>query len=88
VLELSAKVGINSFLALVGVISLGHLVPHLQAQVQELDVVRQELALAETVNTRLRNDFGRYFDPAQGERVIEEQTGYRSRSERRVVWTD
>jgi hypothetical protein len=88
VMELGARLGANGFLALVAVASLGRLLPHLQSQVQQLDTVRQELAQAQVTNTRLRSDFDRYFDPAQAGRVIQEQTGYRARSERQVVWTD
>ncbi|PSR19552.1 hypothetical protein C8255_01380 [filamentous cyanobacterium CCP3] len=72
----------------VAAVSLGRLLPYLQSQVHELEVTRAELAEAEAANTRLRADFDRYFDPAQAGRVIQEQTGYRSRSERQVVWTD
>jgi hypothetical protein len=88
VMELSARLGVNGFLALVAAASLTRLVPQLQSQVQQLEVVRQELAQAQVTNTRLRSDFDRYFDPAQAGRVIQEQTGYRARSERQVVWTD
>lgn len=86
--ELSARLGINVFLILVAAVSLGRLVPYLQAQVQQLESARAALDQAEVTNTRLRSDFDRYFDPAQAGRVIEEQTGYRSHSERQVVWTD
>lgn len=87
-LELSARLGVNTFLVLAAAASLTRLVPHLQGQVQELETVQQELDQAQTTNTRLRSDFDRYFDPAQAGRVIQEQTGYRARSERQVVWTD
>jgi cell shape-determining protein MreC len=88
VFELGARLGVNGFLALLAAVSLSRLAPHLQAQVKQLEVVRQELAQAEAANVRLRSDFDRYFDPAQADRVIQEQTGYRVRSERQVVWTD
>ena len=87
-LELSARLGVNSFLALIATVSLVRLVPHLKTQVQQLEVAQQELPQAEATHTRLQSDFGRYFDPAQAGRVIQEQTGYRVRSERQVVWTD
>ncbi|MGB3202881.1 MAG: hypothetical protein WBA99_18385 [Nodosilinea sp.] len=87
-LELSARLGVNLFLGVIAAVSLGHLVPHLQSQAQQLEDVRAELAQAEAANTRLRAEFDRHFDPAQASRVIQEQTGYRSRSERQVVWTD
>ncbi|WP_156119705.1 hypothetical protein [Leptolyngbya sp. KIOST-1] len=86
--EVSARLGMNLFLTLVAAVSLGRLVPHLQAQVEQLEVARASLAEAEAANTRLRSDFDRYFDPAQAGRIIQEQTGYRSRSERQIVWTD
>jgi len=88
VFEVSARLGVNVLLALVAAVSLGRLVPHLQTQVRQLEAAREELAQAEVANTRLRSDFDRYFDPAQAGRVIQEQTGYRSRAERQVVWTD
>lgn len=87
-LELSARLGVNCFLVLVAAVSLARLVPYLQAQVQQLEVVRRELDQAEVTHARLRADFDRYFDPTQAGRVIQEQTGYRSQSERQVVWTD
>lgn len=86
--ELSARLGVNCFLALVAAVSLGRLVPYLQAQVQQLETVRHELDQAEVTHARLRADFDRYFDPAQSGRIIQEQTGYRTKSERQVVWTD
>ncbi|MGB3136622.1 MAG: hypothetical protein WBG38_19040 [Nodosilinea sp.] len=86
--EISARLGVSVVLALVAAASLGRLIPHLQGQVQQLEAARAELTQAEAANTRLRSDFDRSFDPAQAERVIQEQTGYRSRLERPVVWTD
>ncbi|MBD1917050.1 MULTISPECIES: hypothetical protein [Cyanophyceae] len=88
VFELSARLGVNCFLMLVAAVSLARLVPYLQAQVQQLEVVHRELDQAEVTHARLRADFDRYFDPAQAGRVIQEQTGYRTKSERHVVWTD
>lgn len=87
-LELSARLGVNGFVALVAAVSLARLVPHLQNQIDQLEIVRQELDQAQTVNTQLQSDFDRYFDPAQAGKVIQEQTGYRVPSERQVVWTD
>ena len=60
-LELSARLGVNLFLISVAAVSLGRLVPYLQAQVQELEVARAELAEAEAANNRLRADFDSYF---------------------------
>ncbi len=88
VFELSARLGVNGFLILVAAISLVRLVPHLKGQVEQLEGVQQELTHAEVANSRLRSDFDRYFDPAQADRVIQEQTGYRLRSKRQIVWTD
>lgn len=88
IFEISARLGVNCFLVLVAAVSLGRLVPYLQAQAQQLEVVRRELDQAEVTHTRLRADFDRYFDPTQAGRVIQEQTGYRTKSERQVVWTD
>lgn len=88
VFELSARLGVNCFLVLVAAASLGRLVPYLQAQVQQLEVVRRELDQTEVTHARLRADFDRYFDPTQSGRIIQEQTGYRTKSERQVVWTD
>ena len=88
VLELSARLGVNGFLVLLAAASLARLVPYLQAQVQQLQLVRQELAETEAATTRLRSDFDRNFDPAHAGRVIQEQTGYRNESERPVVWTN
>ena len=88
VFELSARLGVNCFLGLVAAVSLVRLVPYLQTQVQQLEIVRHELDQAEVTHARLRADFDRYFDPTQAGRVIQEQTGYRTKSERQVVWTD
>jgi hypothetical protein len=88
VLEVSARLGINGFLILVATASLTQLVPYVQRQAELLEKTRQDLAEAEIVNTRLRADFDRYFDPAQTDRSIQEQTGYQSSSERPIVWTD
>ncbi|MBE9137753.1 hypothetical protein IQ254_11210 [Nodosilinea sp. LEGE 07088] len=88
VLEISARLGINGFLILVATASLTRLVPYVQKQADRLETTRQDLAETETANTRLRADFDRYFDPAQAERITQEQTGYQSSSERPIVWTD
>lgn len=88
VFEASARLGVSGLAIAVALVSLGRLVPHLQAQVRQLEAVRLEVAAAETANTRLRSDFDRYFDPTQAGRIIQEQTGYRNEAERQVVWTD
>jgi hypothetical protein len=87
-LEIGARLGINTFLAGVALLALGRLVPHMQSQAAQLEDVNQALARVEASTSRLKTDFGRYFDPWQAENIMQEQSGYRPPSERQVVWTD
>ncbi len=88
VFELSARLSINLILSGIAVTALGRLVPHLQTQTAQLDVVNGALAQVETSTAKLQSDFGRYFDPWQAQKIMQEQSGYRPSTERQVVWTE
>ncbi|HEY9735433.1 MAG TPA: hypothetical protein V6D06_04090 [Trichocoleus sp.] len=68
--------------------SLTRLVPHVQAQQQELHRVQAAVAIAEAQTSRLKTDFSRYFDPRQAGNVMQEQSGWELPSQRQIVWID
>lgn len=86
--EIGARLGVNTALTVLALLALGRLVPHLQARAAQLEDVNQALARVEASTSRLKTDFGRYFDPWQAENIMQEQSGYRPPSERQVVWTE
>jgi hypothetical protein len=86
--EVGARLGVNTFLAVVSLLAMGRLVPHLQSQAAQLEEVNQALSKVEASTSQLKTDFGRYFDPWQAENIMQEQSGYRPPSERQVVWTE
>ena len=87
VFELCARLGVNGLLSLLAVIALGRLVPHVQSQTLKLEAVNQSVDQLEASTSQLQTDFGRYFDPWQTEKIMQEQSGYRPSTERQVVWT-
>jgi hypothetical protein len=88
VIEVSARLAINGLLSVAALAALGQLVPYSRTQAQRLAQVNEAIETAEASNTKLKSEFGRYFDPAQASRLMQEYSGYKSPQERRVVWTD
>jgi cell division protein FtsB len=88
VFELCARLSVNGMLAVVSLTALSRLVPHIQTQAAELATVTQAVDAVEASTNQLKSDFGRYFDPSQAEKVMQEQSGYRPASQRQVVWTE
>ncbi|NMF84788.1 hypothetical protein [Nodosilinea sp. P-1105] len=86
-MEVSARLAVNGVLAVVALGALGRLVPYLQTQTQQLQMVNDQVTALESSTTELKADFSRYFDPAQSRRIMQEQTGYKVPTERQVVWT-
>lgn len=87
-LELGAKLLVNSIVAGAAAASIVRLVPYAQAQQQELHRVQAAVAVAETQTSRLRTDFSRYFDPRQAGNVMQEQSGRELPSQRQIVWVN
>jgi phosphoribosyl-AMP cyclohydrolase len=87
-MELSARIGINGLLIAVSVSTLGQLVPYIYSRAEQLQVLEEAVANAEASTTQLKADFGRYFDPWQTENLMQEQSGYKSSTERQIVWTE
>ncbi|MFZ4639258.1 MAG: hypothetical protein ACOYMP_02485 [Nodosilinea sp.] len=85
-LEVGARLGVNSLLALVSLSSLGQLIPYIYSQAHHLTDVKVAVNTAQASNLKLKSDFGRYFDPAQTGDLIEEQSGYKYTNQRPVVW--
>jgi hypothetical protein len=88
VLEVGARLGVNGLLAIAALGALAQLVPYIQTQAQRLEQISQAVESAEASNAKLKTDFGRYFDPAQAGRLIQEYSGYKMPQERQIVWTD
>ncbi len=88
VFEIGARLGVNGLLTVAALGALSHLVPYIQTQAQQLAQVSEAVETAEASNAKLKSEFGRYFDPAQASRLMQEYSGYKSPQERQVVWTD
>ena len=85
--ELSVRIAANGVLSLVAGVSLVQLVLYTQEQGEKLEYVSTEVVRTERQTTRLKASFSRYFDPWQTEDLIQEQSGYKSLTERPIVWT-
>lgn len=85
--ELSLRLVANGALTAVAAVSLGHLVAHNQQQAEKLQYVTAELERTEHHTRQLKASFSRYFDPWQAEDLIREQSGYKSSTNRSIVWT-
>ncbi|PSN17217.1 hypothetical protein C7271_18890 [filamentous cyanobacterium CCP5] len=84
--EFAAKFLVNGILLTAAATSLVRLVPKIQEQRAELQRVQAAVAIAEQEQTRLKADFGRYFDPQQARAIMQEQSGWESSSQRQIVW--
>jgi len=85
-LELTATLTINGLLMAVAVVTLIRLVPHYQAQRQQVQQVNVALQATEADMAALQAEFSRHFDPAQATQIMQEQSGWTTPSERPVVW--
>lgn len=84
--EAGARLGVNGLLLLIGVASLGHLLPYIHNQAQSLASMQVAIDRAENSHLKLKTDLNRYFDPTQFQQLIQEESGYQNTSERPVVW--
>jgi cell division protein FtsB len=87
-LEMSARLVVNAVLIGVSVSTLAKLVPYLHHQAEQLQTLNAAVDQAEDSTSTLKADFSRYFDPWQTQNVAQEQSGYKSPTERQVVWTE
>ncbi|MEO0536194.1 MAG: hypothetical protein AAF215_20260 [Cyanobacteria bacterium P01_A01_bin.123] len=86
--ETAAKLTFNLLLAAAAVSALVRLLPYRQAQAIKLQKIQGAVAVAEAEATELRQDFNRYFDPAQANHIMQEQSGRESPTQKTVVWVE
>lgn len=87
-LESSVKLTVNLLLAVVATTTIAKLVPHYQAQQEQLSTLQDSVAQAEKKNAELRDQFSRNFDPAQTSRIMQEQSGMGYPNQKKVIWTE
>lgn len=86
--ESSVKLTVNLLLAVVATTTLAKLIPYYQAQQQRLSTLQTSVAIAEQKNAELRSQFNHNFDPAQGSRIMQEQSGMTYPNQKKVIWTE
>lgn len=86
--EAAAKLTLNLILAATAVSALVRIVPYHQAQAIKLQKIESAVSIAELEATELRQDFNRYFDPAQANHIMQEQSGRESPNQKTVVWVE
>ena len=86
--ELTGRLTINLTITLVSLAALVKLVPYHQTQRQVLHELEASVATLQAHNQRLRNDFTRYFDPAQTSQVLQENGARESAQHVPIVWVD
>jgi len=84
--ESAVKLTVNLLLATVATTTLAKLLPYYQAQQQRLTTLQTSVAIAERKNADLRSQFEHNFDPAQGARIMQEQSGMGYPDQKKVVW--
>lgn len=87
-LETAAKLTFNLVLAAAAVSALVRLLPYHQTQTAKLQKIESAVAIAESEAAELRQDFSRYFDPAQAGHIMQEQSGRESPNQKTVVWVE
>ncbi len=86
VLEASAKLTVNCFLAIAALSALVKLVPQNLSQQAKLAHIRTEVTVVEYRVNLLQADFNHRFDPNQTNSVMREQSSRVSLGQRPVIW--
>ena len=85
--ESAVKLTVNLLLATVATTTLAKLVPYYQSQQQRLSTLQTSVTIAERKNAELRSQFAHNFDPAQGSRIMQEQSGMTYPNQKKVIWS-
>jgi len=84
--ESAVKLTVNLLLATVATTTLAKLLPYYQSEQQRLTTLQTSVAVAERKNADLRSQFEHNFDPAQGARIMQEQSGMGYPNQKKVIW--
>ncbi len=88
VMETVFKLGMNVVLSAAAVSTLTRILPYQLSQQEKLQEIRAEVNVTEGRVNRLRDDFGRHFDPQQARSIMHEQSNRVDPKQLQVVWTD
>lgn len=72
--ETLTKIGVNLLLAAVAIATLLHQIPRQKQQEIKLQEIHTEVGKTQARVGQLQDDLSRYFDPATGAEVMQEQT--------------
>ncbi|MDR9403458.1 MAG: hypothetical protein RI580_08465 [Halothece sp. Uz-M2-17] len=87
-LEISAKILVNTVLAIAAMTAINKLIPNYQTQQSRLEEVQQEVEETQARVDELNQAFTRNFDPYQSEVILQEQTNQIKSNQRHVVWLE
>ena len=68
------KIGVNLLLATVAIVTLWQQIPRQKQQEIKLQEIQTEVSKSQARVDKLNDDLSRYFDPATGAEVMQEQT--------------
>lgn len=86
--EISLKLAVNAALSATALLALVKLIPHYQQHSHKIAAIRAEVTQTEERVERLRREFSRSFDPYQGHKIVQEQTGVIFPNERPIAWIE
>ena len=87
-METVFKLSINVVLSAAAVSTLTRILPYQLSQQEKLQEIRAEVNVTEGRVNRLRDDFGRHFDPQQTRTIMQEQSNRVDPKQLQVVWTN
>jgi len=86
--ESGLQIGFNALVAIAAIGSLAQLLPEREDRHTELSRLEANVTEREAQVDRLRDRFAYYFDPAQFETVIREESQKIHPQQRPIVWLD
>jgi hypothetical protein len=83
--EVTMKLLANSVISVVAIAALIKLLPYQRTQQTKIEEIRLEVETTQTRVDSLRQNFNRYFDPAQAQKVMQEENPRLAPNQRRIV---
>jgi hypothetical protein len=83
--EVTMKLIANSVISVVAIAALFKLLPYQKAQQTKIEEIRLEVETTQKRVDSLRQNFNRYFDPAQSQKVMQEENPRLAPNQRRIV---
>jgi hypothetical protein len=83
--EVTMKLIANSVISVVAIAALFKLLPYQKVQQTKIEEIRLEVETTQTRVDSLRQNFNRYFDPAQAQKVMQEENPRLAPNQRRIV---